>query len=107
MRKSMDRVDRWMAGILAGGVALILLGILLVALFARVPLSHLEINAQGAQILRHAGVLVEAAPDWPGAYRVKPLASNAAFSSTATLYFSSGKSVRLPRHDVLLWVYRG
>ncbi|WP_308387998.1 hypothetical protein [Acidithiobacillus sp. AMEEHan] len=103
----MDRADRWVVGFLAGGVALILLGILLVALFTRVPLSHLEITAQGAQILRQAGVPVQAARDWPGAYRVTPQASDAAFSSTATLYFPSGKTVQLPRRDVLLWVYRG
>jgi hypothetical protein len=103
----MDRVDRLVAAVLAVGVALILLAILLLALTTRVPLSHLMVDAQGAQLLRRAGVSVQPAPDWPSAYRVAARATDAAFTPTATLYFGSGKQVALPRRDVLLWVYRG
>ena len=107
MSTAMDTTDRWMAGILAAGVGLILLAILVVALFTRLPVSHLYVDVRGARVLRQAGVAVQAAPGWPGAYRVNAEASNAAFSSTAKLFLSSGRSVVLPRSDVLLWVYCG
>ncbi|MEY2341240.1 hypothetical protein AB4090_03925 [Acidithiobacillus sp. IBUN Pt1247-S3] len=107
MRLAMDAADRWVAGVLAAGVGIILLAILLVALFTRLPVSHLYVDASGARLLRQAGISAQTAPDWPGAYRVNAEASNAAFTSTAKLFLSSNKTVNLPRRDVLLWVYRG
>jgi len=102
-----SRLDRWVAGILATGIALILLGILVVALNTRIPIAHIYVDAAGARVLEAAGVAVQRAPDWPGAFRATPHSSAAAFRPSAELYFAGGKSVRIPRRDVLLWVYRG
>ncbi len=102
----MTRLDRWVAGVLGGGVAGILLAILLAAWNTHIPVSHLYVDAAAGHQLLHEGIPVQAAPDWPGAYRVNARASNAAFTSQARLYFSQGPSVQIPRREVLLWVYR-
>ncbi|MGC9128462.1 MAG: hypothetical protein ACP5GA_06985 [Acidithiobacillus sp.] len=103
----MSRLDRWVAGVLATGVALILLGILVVALNTRIPIAHIYVDAAGARALEAAGVAVHRAADWPGAFRANPRNTAAAFLPSAELYFGGDRRVQLPRRDVLLWVYRG
>ncbi|MGK9451189.1 hypothetical protein ACSSZE_08000 [Acidithiobacillus caldus] len=103
----MSRLDRWVAATLVSGVAVILVGILVVALNTRIPIAHIYVDAAGARVLQAAGLKVHAAPDWPGAFRANPVSSAAAFLPSAELYFSKGRRVQLPRRDVLLWVYRG
>ncbi|MFA7495860.1 MAG: hypothetical protein WCY67_06065 [Acidithiobacillus sp.] len=103
----MSKLDKWVAGILVSGIVLILLGVLTLAAVSRVPLAHVYVNATGARAIIMAGHQAHAAADWPGAYRVSPRYTGAAFWSDATLNFSHGPAVTIPRRDVKLWVYRG
>ena len=103
----MNRLDNWVAGTLTAGIAAILLGVLAYAVFCRVPVAHLYVNAAGARAIMAGGHRAMAAPDWPGAYRVNPRSANAAFWSSVTLDFRDGAPVTVLRRDIVLWVYRG
>ncbi len=106
-RRKLSRTDKWVASILALGIAGLLLGVLALAAVSRIPVAHIYVNAAGARNIIVAGHRAVAAPDWPGAYRVTPRFTNPAFWSDATLYFRQGKVVTIPRQDIKLWVYRG
>ena len=103
----MSRLDKWVARVLMTGIAVILLGVLVVAAFARIPVAHIYVDAAGARAIIVGGHQAAAAPDWPGAYRASPRSADTAFWPSAVLDFKSGASVTLPRKDILLWVYRG
>ena len=103
----MSRLDKWVAGTLTAGIAAILLGVLATAVFTRIPVAHIYVNAAGARAIIIGGHQAVAAPDWPGTYLVTPRFADAAFWPSATLDFKSGAPVTLPRKDIVLWVYRG
>ena len=103
----MSRLDKWVAGVLTAGIAVILLGVLAAAAFTRIPVAHIYVDAAGARAIVVGGHQAAAAPDWPDAYRVSPRSAATAFWPSAILGFKNGASVTLPRKDILLWVYRG
>ena len=103
----MSRLDKWVAGTLTVGIAAILLGVLETAIFTRIPVAHIYVNAVGARAIIVGGHQAVAAPDWPGTYLVTPRFADTAFWPSATLDFKSGTPVTLPRKDIVLWVYRG
>ncbi len=103
----MNSRDRWVAGILAAGIAAILVGVLVAATRTHIPVSHIYVNPAGAGKLEAAGEKVQPAPDWPGAFEANPRYSASAFTAEAWLTFPDGHVVRLPRKEILLWVYRG
>jgi len=102
-----SRLDKWVAGTLTVGITAILLGVLATAVFTRIPVAHIYVNAAGARAIIVGGHQAVAAPDWPGTYLVTPRFADTAFWPSATLDFKSGAPVTLPRKDIVLWVYRG
>ncbi len=103
----MSSRDRWVAGILAAGVAAILVGVLVTATRTHIPVSHIYVNPAGARLLEAAGEKVRSAPDWPGTFEANPRYSAPAFTGESWLTFPDGRVVPLPRKEILLWVYRG
>ena len=103
----MSRLDKWVAGVLTAGIVAILLGILMTAVFTRIPVAHIYVNEAGARSIVVEGHQAVAAPDWPGTYLVTPRFADTAFWPNATLDFQNGAPVTLPRRDIVLWVYRG
>lgn len=103
----MRTADQWVAGLLTGGIVLILASILVLANLTRIPVSHVFVDPAGAHRVQAAGHPILSVPGWPNTYRVNAVATQAAYTSTATLFFARGSKVRLPRKDIRLWVYRG